>query len=622
MRILISAYACEPGSGSEGGYGWNYPSELARRGNQVHTVVPERWREGVEREIARAPHDRLTFHFVAEREWPLRLGWTLGSALRYFLWQWDAAQAALRLDALHDFEVVHHVSYGTLLGGSFMWRLGKPFVFGPTGGGQVAPSAFLTYFGTFSRSEAVRTMVTKHLWRLDWPAIRAARSARVVLASNRETALLAGRMGAQRVESMLDVYLPDHIVPSTPTARAPRESVRLLWVGRLLARKGQQLTVEALDLVPGTVAVELDIVGDGPVEADFRGWLGDTRRVHPVKLRGRIPWSDVHRAYDDADVFIFTSLRDTVGIQLLEAMAHALPVITLDHQGAAELVPDDAGIKVPVTSPSETRRGVADAILRLAASPELRATLGDAAHRRALEFTLSKRISDVEALYVEVASIGAAAAHASDEPAYVELNERQTESESDDFTPRRYVQFARHLRGDGSSVLDVGCGVGRGGRVLKRMIPGITLMGLDCVPGRIERIPPGVYARAFCATSMAMPLEGASVDCIVAGEFIEHLSEADVDRTLQEFARVLRPGGKLLMTTPNPSYWRLRLTGRSVLGGAHLSEHQASKLAARLRRHGFSGATVCGSGRWSKYLGERFPLPAAYGSYLITAHTG
>lgn len=399
MRVLISAYACQPGAGSESGHGWNYSSELAKRGHEVHAIVPAQWGEGVRREFERARIDGLTFHFVREREWPMRLGWTAGSALRYFLWQWDASKTALLLDTAHDFDVVQHVSYGTLLGGSFMWRLGKPFVFGPTGGGQTAPPAFLAYFGSFRRSEALRTVITKYLWRLDWPAVKAVRSAAVVLASNRETALLARRMGARRVEAMLDVYLPDAVVPPASVARAPREVVKLLWVGRLLGRKGLQLTVEALDLVPATVSVELEIVGDGPVEAEFRHWLAAADRVHRVGIRGRVPWNAVLNAYDDADVFILTSLRDTVGIQLLEAMAHSLPVITLNHQGAADLVPDEAGIKVLVTWPSATRRDIATAIGRLAASADLRAAMGAAAHRRALEFVLSRRVCDVEAVY-------------------------------------------------------------------------------------------------------------------------------------------------------------------------------------------------------------------------------
>lgn len=411
MRVLISAYACEPGAGSEGGHGWNYSSELAKVGHEVDAIIPTKWSAAVRGELACAPVENLVFHYVRERDWPMRLGWTLGSAVRYFLWQWDASTMARELEATHNFDVIHHVSYGTLLGGSFMWRLGKPFVFGPAGGGQTAPRAFLAYFGSFRRSEVLRTIVTKYLWRLDWPAIKTMRSASVVLASNRETARLAKRMGARRVESMLDVYLPDHLVPPTPVLRTPREPVRLLWVGRLLARKGQRLTVEALNLVPDSVPVELEIIGDGPVEGEFRHWLAEAVLVHPVKLRGRVPSSEVHRAYDSADLFIFTSLRDTVGIQLLEAMAHALPIITLDHQGAAELVPDEAGTKVPVTSRSQTRQGIADAIVKLAGSVDLRATMGAAAYRRALAFTLSRRIRDVEAIYVSVArdSFGATA---------------------------------------------------------------------------------------------------------------------------------------------------------------------------------------------------------------------
>ena len=206
-------------------------------------------------------------------------------------------------------------------------------------------------------------------------------------------------MHARRVEPMLDVYLPDDVVPPVPVVRMPRDRVRVLWVGRMLGRKGHQLTVEALDLVPASVPVELEMVGDGPVEAEFCQWMADTDRVHPVLLRGRLPWRDVLNAYDNADIFILTSLRDTVGIQLLEAMAHALPVITLDHQGAADLVPDEAGIKVPVASPSATRQGIAKAICRLAESAELRAAMGAAGHRRALGFVLSRRVREVEAAY-------------------------------------------------------------------------------------------------------------------------------------------------------------------------------------------------------------------------------
>ena len=617
MRVLISAYACEPGAGSEAGHGWNYPSELAKRGHQVHVVIPARWREGVQKELTAAPIDNLTFHFVGEREGPMRLGWTVGSALRYFLWQWDASQAALEADRAFEFDVVHHVSYGTLLGGSFMWRLGKPFVFGPAGGGQTAPPAFLSYFGSFRRSETLRTLVVRWLWPLDWPAIRSVRSAAIVLASNRETSALARRMGASRVESLLDVYLPDKVIPSQPRTREPHGMVRVLWVGRMLGRKGLQLTVEALNLVPASLPVELEVVGDGPTEVEVRAWLGALNLIHPVSLAGRMPWDDVHRAYEDADIFVLTSLRDTVGIQLLEAMAHALPVITLDHQGAADLVPEDAGVKVPVSSPSATRRGIADAITKLAASADLRASMGAAGHARAQDFALSRRMIDIEDVYAS-ATRSLPAVTATDDD-YVAANVAQSESESDDFSPERYRQFARHLPRAGRRVLDLGCNVGRGGEALKSVRPDLEIVGVDLVEERLRKLPQAVYASWVEASATSLPFEDATFDAVLAGEFVEHLTEHDVDAMLNEARRVLRRGGRLLLTTPNPQGINFRLKRMSVLGGAHFSQHPPAQLRARLQRHGYKRIRLSGSGRMTRHLGECAHPLMLYGSYLAVA---
>jgi len=620
MRLLISAYACEPGTGSEGGHGWNYPSALAKRGHQVYAIVPTRWRQGVEEELSRSPLDDLRFIFVAERTWPMRLGWTLGSALRYFLWQWDASQAALRAEAVHHFDLVHHVSYGSLLGASFMWRLGKPFVFGPTGGGQTAPAAFLSYFGSFRRSEVLRTLVTKCAWPLDWPAIKTARAA-TILASNRETAALARRMGARHVDqSMLDVYLPDEYLVRPQAERPPRQSVRLLWVGRLLGRKGQQLTVEALNSVPPSVAVELEMIGDGPAEHEFRRWLASVDLVHPVTLRGRIPWDEVHRAYDAANIFIFTSLRDTVGIQLLEAMAHGLPVITLDHQGAAELVSADNGIKVPVSTPAETCRGIATAIATLAASRDLRAAMRVAARRRAAEFALSKRIDELELLYTSlIPESEKSGPNAASTREYASINVAQTESETDDFVPERYRQFARHLPAGCRRVLDLGCNVGRGGRALKEVRPDVELVGLDVVGARLERLPPDVYSSSVEASATSIPFESASFDAVLAGEFIEHLTESDANLMLSEVHRILGERGRFLLTTPNPQGINFRLKRMSVIGGAHLSQYTPRQLRTALQQQGFDHVRLLGSGRMTRHLGDRARPLWLYGSCLAIA---
>lgn len=198
----------------------------------------------------------------------------------------------------------------------------------------------------------------------------------------------------------------------------------------------------------------------------------------------------------------------------------------------------------------------------------------------------------------------------------VELNRGQKVSEIDPFTEGRYEQFVRHLPSDVHDVLDVGCNTGRGGVVMKTLRPGFRLTGLDCVPERVEALDSKIYDARICDFTESISSPSNSFDAIVAGEFIEHLPPDKVDATLCEFFRLLRPKGRLLLTTPNPRYIRHFLEGTSVLGGAHISQHYITSLRRRLAAVGFSAITIRGSGRVSSILGEHIPLRAVYGSYL------
>lgn len=201
----------------------------------------------------------------------------------------------------------------------------------------------------------------------------------------------------------------------------------------------------------------------------------------------------------------------------------------------------------------------------------------------------------------------------------VDLNRAQILSETDPFTEPRYRQFARYFRPDTRTVLDVGCNTGRGGAALKALMPALRISGLDCVPERLAALDPAVYESSVCAFTQAVPLPSGRFDAIVAGEFIEHVPSDQVFPTLCEFFRLLRLKGLLLLTTPNPAYLRNKLTGGSVLGGSHISQHHARNLRRRLEDVGFSHVRIRGSGRVSTYLGEHFPIRAVYGSYLIEA---
>src|ERR1700738_3766477 len=105
----------------------------------------------------------------------------------------------------------------------------------------------------------------------------------------------------------------------------------------------------------------------------------------------------------------------------------------------------------------------------------------------------------------------------------VELNRSQTISEEDVFTERRYKQFVRRFHARTKKVLDVGCGIGRGGSVMKALLPDLEITGLDCVPERIAALDPTIYNSSICCFTHTIPLASESFDAIVAGEFIEHV---------------------------------------------------------------------------------------------------
>lgn len=198
---------------------------------------------------------------------------------------------------------------------------------------------------------------------------------------------------------------------------------------------------------------------------------------------------------------------------------------------------------------------------------------------------------------------------------YEALNLLQPESEHDPFTEDRYRQFHKFLPQGARSVLDIGCNTGRGGRVLKELDSNLLIYGLDAVRDRLDRLPQDAYEQGVHGYSTKIPNEDDTYDAVVAGEFIEHIYQADVDQTLGEIFRVLKIGGRLLLTTPNPGDIKRKMRGHSILGGAHVSQHFSDTLKLKLRMAGFSRVRVYGSGKVSRYVGSRFPL-FIYGSYL------
>lgn len=398
-KILLSAFACDPVTGSEPYVGWNWALMLAGD-YDVHVLTRAYSRKLIAGDPAAGD---ITFHFVdylgVERH---NHHWRYIKPY-YVLWQLLVVRKVLALTRLHDFKVVHHVTYNNIDVPGFLWLVpGARFIWGPVGGGQTAPPSLAVVYGKSWWKERIRSLL-KASARYN-PIIRnAVRRAALVLIANQET---ADRLAGLRFRSALvseTAIRVDGIETVSP--RRPGR-VRLLWLSHVFPRKGLTLAVDgfksALDLAGGRVAMELIVIGDGEALESARR-LAAHHGMADVAFMGAVPHADVNRYMTEADIFLFTSLQDTSGNVLLEAMRNAKPIIALNHQGAKALVTGGGGRLVDIGSYAETAARLGTAMVELASDPALRETMGRAARREVEQrHTWAAKRTQVLQLYAEV----------------------------------------------------------------------------------------------------------------------------------------------------------------------------------------------------------------------------
>jgi starch synthase len=161
-----------------------------------------------------------------------------------------------------------------------------------------------------------------------------------------------------------------------PAPRQSDDKFRILFVGQLSQRKGIRYLLEAVKRLKLPDA-ELVLVGKMlGSESAFAPYRGAFRHVTHV------PYHEVHRLFQTADIFVYPSLHEGSAFATYEALASGLPIVTTKNAGAVARDGQE-GFIVPIRDIA----ALMDRIERLHRDKNLRAAMGQAARRRAAEFT-------------------------------------------------------------------------------------------------------------------------------------------------------------------------------------------------------------------------------------------
>ncbi|MGC8876986.1 glycosyltransferase family 4 protein [Thermus sp.] len=409
LKVLLSAYACEPGKGSEPGVGWNLARHLAEH-HEVWVLTRANNRPAIEAELARNPVPRLRFVYHDLPSWARF--WKRGQRgvqLYYYFWQLTAIPLVRRLHRDVGFDVVQHVTFVKYWAPSALAFLkGVPFVWGPVGGGESSPLAFWPTLGFRGAHYEVARTLARALGELD-PLVRlTARRAALALATTPDTAARLARLGARRIEVVSEAALSEEEIEALGGLPSPEPGlVRFLSVGRLLAWKGFHLGLMAFAR-SGLEDAEYWIVGDGPerrrLEALARR-LGVAERVH---FWGKLPRSEVLSLLAQVHALVHPSLHDSGGWVCLEAMAAGRPVICLDLGGPGVQVTEEAGFKVPPETPEPAVEGLARAMRALADPLEVQRFSKAARERVWDEFLWAKKVERINVFYASLEDQGSA----------------------------------------------------------------------------------------------------------------------------------------------------------------------------------------------------------------------
>ncbi len=331
----------------------------------------------------------------------------------YQNWTRMVLETGRKLEKEIGFDVVHHVTLSTWRVPSELWRLGKPFVWGPVGGAEVFPLKLLPGAGLLP---AIYELARR------WQNARAFRSIALkqciqnsawIFASSPETHRLLLRAGCPKHKIGLlsaAFFSPSQVEwfgdnQSREWLRRPRV-LRLFAGGDLEARKGFHLALKALSEI-GKRGTDFSyhIAGRGPEEGRLKALTGKLGMEDKVRITGPLAGDDYRRKLWETDVYLLPSLRDSAGLTLMEAMLAGCVPVVANCGGPGMIVTDDSGFRVEVSSEGSMVDQIVRDLIQIAGNCERAVVKSESARRRIAEdYSEAAYLKSMQAIYAEVVS--------------------------------------------------------------------------------------------------------------------------------------------------------------------------------------------------------------------------
>ena len=399
-RMLLLAYCFDMNGSMEDRNGWQRAVLAAEEFDVTVMYSPT---VPVNELLANIPSHLPTSSIRFE---PIEVRWISGFlkrleicfSVQYRFWHRLAYRRAKLLHKENPFQLSHLVTICGFREPGYVWQLDIPHVWGPLGGTHDFPKEFMGSLDIWNQvREKTRTAINRYQLNFCPRIRRAQRKSIVIAATSGAQSDLRSCIGIDP-EIELETGI-DHAIDLPRTLHSVGRPLRLLWAGRLRAWKALPILLHALAQLPKTTDIVLRVLGDGSCKTEWQNLAIKLGIADKIEWHVWPTYVDTLPHYKWADVFTFTSLRDTSGTGLVEALAAGCPIIGVNHQGAADIMTDQCSIGVSVNDWDTTVAGFRDGIERLANDSAEWLRLSHGATERASDYIWETRSAAVSKAY-------------------------------------------------------------------------------------------------------------------------------------------------------------------------------------------------------------------------------
>tara|TARA_B100002019_G_C21262383_1_gene597494 strand:- start:992 stop:2215 length:1224 start_codon:yes stop_codon:yes gene_type:complete len=399
-RILISAYACEPGSFSEQGTAWEWVKLLSKKYN-VEVITRQSNKKKINSYLKRKKI-KIKFHYCDLNYRLLNIikGKNNSKSYFYFLiWQFLIFFKFKKMIKKKKFDLIQHVTLSTLRFPSLLGILNKNFIFGSLGGSETVSYKILKTFNIKNiLKETIRNLSNFYL-RYSPLMNLSYKYSKLILVTKKENLNCINSKYHCKVRIHNSIAVKSNTRMNRKIYKTKKD-FKLLFIGRLEEWKGVWILIDTfkkLKSIKTNKRFKLYIRGSGPEEKRLKDFVNENSLSNDINFISKLSEKNLAKLYKNSDLLFFPSLRENSGNVIIEAMSHGIVVTALNYGGPKNFIQNKSLlIKYKDRSYDDIVHDFTNKIIKISKDINLLKKISNESFKQSKEFTYENNIKRFE----------------------------------------------------------------------------------------------------------------------------------------------------------------------------------------------------------------------------------